>query len=87
MPGYCSANGHPNASLGLTDTRGECDGGIIEVTAKLPLKKMLKRKTRKLKVVGKRTLSYPNEVQTQQPQHVTTGKTKVEMRLTFKRVK
>ena len=75
------------ATLGLTDTRGEYNGGIIEVTAKLPLKKMLKRKTRKVRVVGKRTLSYPNDVQTQQPQLVTTGKTKVDLRLTFKRVK
>ena len=84
---YCAAKGHPNASLGLTDTRGEWGGGIIEVTRKLPLKKMLNRKTRKLRVVGTRTLSYPNAIQTQQPQHVTTGKTKVEMRLNFKRVK
>ena len=87
LPGYCGANGHPNATLGLTDTRGEYNGGIIEVTARLPLKKMLKRKTRKVRVVGKRTLSYPNDIQTQQPQLVTTGKTKVDLRLTFKRVK
>lgn len=87
LGGYCSSHGHPNASLGLTDTRGENGGGIIEVTAKLPLKKMLSRKTRKLRVAGRRSLSYPNEIQTQQPQHETTGRTDVEMRLIFKRVK
>jgi hypothetical protein len=87
LPGYCSAEGHPNASLGLTDTRGEWGGGIIEVTARLPLRKMLNRKTRKLRVAGKRTLSYPNAIQKQQPQHVTTGKTRVDLRLNFRRIK
>jgi hypothetical protein len=87
LPGACAAIGHPNAALGLTDTRGEWGGGIIESARKLPLGKMLARRTRKLEVEGKRNeLSYPNEIQTEQPQAVTTGKTSVQVILRFKRV-
>lgn len=87
LPGNCSAKGHPNARLGLTDTRGEYGGGIIEVVGQVPLKKLLAAKTRKWRITRRRTLSYPNAIQTEQPQKVTTGKTKVEVRFIFRRIK
>jgi hypothetical protein len=87
LPGKCSAEGHPYAQLGLTDTRGEYNGGIIEVTRKLPLKKLLSPKTRKWRITAKRTLSYPNAIQKEQPQVKTTGTTKVEVRFIFRRIK
>ena len=84
LPGHCSKDGEPNADIGITVSRGEWAGGLVEFVPKLPAKKLLVAKPRKkVAVKGKVTLNYPNEVQTEQPSEVTTGKTTLEYTLTF----
>ena len=85
LPGQCSVKeGEPNADIGITVSRGEWAGGLIEFVPKLSPKKLLVKNPRKKVVVkGKETISYPNAIQTEQPNDVTTGKTTLEYTFTF----
>jgi hypothetical protein len=86
LAALCGQLDHPNAVLGLGDTRGEYLGAIVESSTKLSAKKLLDRKTKKLKLSGDATVAYPNSVQTAQPNDTTTGKTVVTWNATLKRV-
>jgi hypothetical protein len=86
LPALCSQHGKNNSQLGLGVTRGEYLGGLIESVEKLPAKKLLDPKTKKLKFSGSAKLAYPNEIQTEQPADTTTGNTVLAYNLTFKRV-
>jgi hypothetical protein len=87
LAALCSASGHPNAVIGLGDSRGEYLGALLPSKEKLSAKKLLDRKTKKLKVSGDATVSYPNPQQPVQPNDVTTGKTILTWNATFKRVR
>jgi hypothetical protein len=86
LAALCVEQGHPNAVLGLGDTRGEYLGALIDSSEKLPAKKLHDPRTRKLKVSGDASVSYPNPKQPVQPADVTTGKTTLTWNATFKRV-
>jgi hypothetical protein len=86
LAALCAASGHPNAVIGLGDSRGEFLGGLIESKERLAAKKLLDPKTKKLKVSGDAVVSYPNPQQPVQPQDTTTGKTTLSWNATFKRV-
>lgn len=84
LPGACTKDGEPNADIGITVSRGEWAGGLIEFLPKMSAKKLLVAKPKKaVTVKGSVTLNYPNEVQTEQPQDVTTGKTVLNYTLKF----
>jgi hypothetical protein len=86
LAALCGQQGHSNAVLGLGDTRGEYLGALIESSEKLSAKKLLDPRTKKLKVSGGATVSYPNPEQPIQPNDQTTGKTTLAWNATFKRV-
>ena len=86
LPALCAQHGKHNSQLGLGVTRGEYLGGLIESVEKLPAKKLLDPKTRKLKFSGSAKVDYPNEIQTEQPNDTTTGNTVLAYNLTFKRI-
>jgi hypothetical protein len=86
LPALCEQHGKFNSHLGLGVTRGEYLGGLIESVEKLPAKKLLDPKTKKLKLAGSAQVAYPNAIQTEQPNDTTTGKTVLAYNLTFKRV-
>jgi hypothetical protein len=86
LAALCGQQGHPNAVLGLGDTRGEYLGALIDSSEKLPAKKLLDPRTKKLKVSGDASVSYPNPQQPVQPNDQTTGKTTLSWNATFKRV-
>lgn len=85
LPSACYDAGQPNADLGLQDTEGEGPGNIIPVAGSVPAKKLLTAK-RKFSVDLGRTVNYPNEIQSYVGGPTTTGKTRVDVTLTFKRV-
>jgi hypothetical protein len=85
LPSACYDTGQENADLGLQDTEGEWPGNVIPVAGSLPAKKLLGAK-KKFSVDLGRTVSYPNDIQTDVGGPVTTGKTRVDVTLTFKRV-
>jgi hypothetical protein len=85
FPSACYDSGQPNADLGLQDTEGEWPGNIIPVAGSLSAKKLLTAK-RKFSVDLGRTVNYPNDIQTYVGGPVTTGKTRVDVTLTFTRV-
>ena len=84
LPSACSTQVEPNADLGLQDTEGEWPGNIVPVAGSLPAKKLLTAK--KFSVDLGRTINYPNDVQTYVGGPVTTGKTRVDVTLTLKRI-
>jgi hypothetical protein len=86
LAALCGQQGHPNAVLGLGDTRGEYLGALIDSSEKLSAKKLLDPRTKKLKVSGDASVSYPNPQQPVQPNDQTTGKTTLSWNATFKRV-
>ena len=73
LAALCGEQGHPNAVLGLGDTRGEYLGALIDSSEKLPAKKLLDPRTKKLRVSGDASVSYPNAKQPVQPNDQTTG--------------
>ena len=85
LPAACYEAGQPDADIGLQDTEGEWPGNIIPVGGSLPAKKLLTAK-RKFSVDLGRTVSYPNEIQTDVGGPVTKGRTRVDVTLTFTRV-
>jgi hypothetical protein len=86
LPTACYDSGQPNADLGLQDTEGEWPGNIVPVAGSVPAKKLLGAK-RKFSVDLGRTINYPNDIQTYVGGPVTTGQTRVDVTLTFKRVR
>ena len=48
LPAACNKDGEPNADIGITVSRGEWAGGLIEFMPKLPVKKLLVSKPKKV---------------------------------------
>ena len=86
LPAACSQSGQGDASIGITNGRGEYAGDLIRARIDLP-KKLLSRKGAKVvKLSGSETVNYPNAKQPEQPRELTTGKTLLTWNATFKRV-
>lgn len=86
LPSACDATNQGQSDLGLDETQGEWPGALIPVVGSLPAKKLLGSKSKVTKVSFGRTVNYPNAVQTYAGPPHTTGKTRVDVTLTFKRV-
>ena len=86
LPGSCSLLQSSNAALGITDSRGEYGGGLVEASVKLPLKKLLRGRGRVVKVAGDTRVAYPNAKQRMPGADRTTGSTQLAFNLTFKRI-
>lgn len=87
LPSACAASGQPNVDLGLAESEGEWAGALIPVAGSLPAKKLLDPRRRKTVVSFGRSVSYPNEIQTYAGPPRTKGKTRIDVTLTFTRVR
>lgn len=86
LPAACAERGQADADLGITASRGEWGGGLVESRAALPLRKLLRRGAKGTATVRIRTtVRYPNAEEQQQPSEDTTGRTDLDLRLTFRR--
>ena len=87
LAAYCSETGQDGAQYGLADGQGEYPGNILPVVGSLPAKKLLNPKNKRTVVDLGRTVDYPNGIQTDVGGPVSTGRTRVDVTLTFTRVK
>jgi hypothetical protein len=86
LPAACAESGQADADIGITQSRGEWAGGLVEARAALPLRKLLRRGAKGTATVRIRTtVRYPNAEEQQQAAEVTTGRTDLDLRLTFRR--
>jgi hypothetical protein len=86
FPAACAQSGQGDASIGITDSRGEWAGNLIRTRIDLPKKLLSKKGPKVMKLSGSETVSYPNDKQPEQPRERTTGKTVLAWNMTFKRV-
>ena len=86
LPSACEAQGMPNADIGITESQGEWAGALIPVGGSLPAAKLLRGKAKKTVVNLGRTVAYPNAVQKWGGPEHTTGRTRIDLTLTFKRL-
>jgi hypothetical protein len=87
LPAVCTEAGQPNAQIGIGESQGEWAGAIIPAAGSLPAKKLLNGKAKKATVEVGRTVKYPNSIQTWGGPEITTGTTRMDATLTFKRVR
>lgn len=87
LPSACVAEGQGEAAIGLDESQGEWGGSVIPVVGSLPAKKLLGGKAKKTVVELGRTVNYPNAVQTYAGPPNTKGKTRIDVTLTFTRVR
>jgi hypothetical protein len=87
LASYCSETGQDGAQYGLADGQGEYPGNILPVVGSLPAKKLLNPKSKRTVVQLGRTVHYPNEIQSYVGGPVSAGKTRVDVTLTFTRVR
>ena len=86
LPSACVASGMPNADIGITESQGEWAGALIPVAGSLPAAKLLGGKDKVTEVQLGRTVTYPNAVQSWSGPEHTTGRTRIDLTLTFKRL-
>jgi hypothetical protein len=86
LPAACSQSGQGDASIGITNGRGEYAGNLIRARIDLPKKLLAKKGPKVVKLSGSETVNYPNAKQAEQPRELTTGKTLLTWNATFKRV-
>lgn len=87
LPSACVAQGTPGADIGIVESQGEWAGALVPVAGSLPAKTLLKGKRKVTTVELGRTVTYPNAVQTWGGPEHTTGKTRIDLTLTFKRLR
>jgi hypothetical protein len=87
LPAACAASGQADADIGVVESQGEWAGALIPVGGSLPAAKLLDRKRKKTVVELGRTVKYPNAVQTYVGAPQTTGQTRIDMTLAFKRTR
>lgn len=87
LPSACDASGQPNVAIGLDESQGEWAGGLIPVVSSLPARKLLNSKSKMTVIELGRTVSYPNETQTYAGPPKTSGKTRIDVTMTFTRVR
>jgi hypothetical protein len=87
LPSACVASGMPNADIGIAESQGEWAGALIPVAGSLPAAKLLKGKRKVTVVELGRTVKYPNAVQSWAGPEHTTGSTRIDLTLTFKRLR
>jgi len=87
LPSACVASGQGHAAIGLDESQGEWAGALIPVGGSLTAKKLLGSKQKKVVVELGRTVAYPNAVQTYAGPPSTKGKTRIDVTLTFTRVR
>lgn len=86
LPALCSEAGQPDADIGITEGRGEWAGGLIETTASLPVKTLLKATGRASRVVHvRRSVDYPNVDNPQPGVPTMTGRTVLDLKITLGR--
>jgi hypothetical protein len=89
LPAACSERDQGDADLGITTGRGEWAGGLIESRAPLALRRLLKprrgERPRAAKVRVKTVVVYPNAQQPDPGAARTTGRTVLDLTLTFRR--
>lgn len=89
LPAACSARDQGDADIGITTGRGEWAGGVIESRAPLALRRLLKPRRREqpkaAKVRVKTVVVYPNDTQPDPGASRTTGRTVLDLTLTFRR--
>jgi hypothetical protein len=89
LPAACSARDQGDADVGITTGRGEWAGAVIESRAPLALRRLLKprrgERPRPAKVRVKTVVVYPNAAQPDPGPSRTTGRTVLDLTLTFRR--
>jgi hypothetical protein len=89
LPAACDARGQGDADVGITTGRGEWAGGVIESRAPLALRRLLHprhgERARVAKVRVKTVVVYPNAAQPDPGVPRTTGRTVLDLTLTFRR--
>lgn len=87
LAAYCAETGQDGAQYGLADGQGEYPGNILPVAGSLPAKQLLNPKNKRTTVHLGRTVRYPNEIQSYVGGPVSAGKTRVDVTLTFIRIR